>query len=93
VQYAAPPPLIIEATNPRGAITGSTWAATGARASGTEASAEPIKQEAAPAAPQITIQVQAMDSRSFLDHSGDIARAVREAMLNMHSLNDVINDL
>jgi hypothetical protein len=34
-----------------------------------------------------------MDSRSFLDHSHDIASAVREAMLNMHSLNDVVNDL
>ena len=44
-------------------------------------------------APQITIQVQAMDSRSFLDHSADIAQAVREAMLNMHSLNDVVSDL
>jgi hypothetical protein len=44
-------------------------------------------------APQVTIQVQAMDSRSFMDHSQDIAKAVREAMLNMHSLNDVISDL
>jgi hypothetical protein len=34
-----------------------------------------------------------MDSRSFMDHSYDIARAVREAMLNMHALNDVISDL
>ncbi|HOK48043.1 MAG TPA: hypothetical protein PLA43_18850 [Bryobacteraceae bacterium] len=42
---------------------------------------------------QITIQVQAMDSRSFIDHSEDIARAVREAMLNSHALNDVVNDL
>ena len=44
-------------------------------------------------APQITIQVQAMDSRSFLDHSDQIAQAVRQAMLNSHSLNDVVNDL
>ena len=41
----------------------------------------------------VQIQVQAMDSRSFLDHSQEIARAVREAMLNMHSINDVVNDL
>jgi hypothetical protein len=48
----------------------------------------------APAPPQqVTINVQAMDSRSFLDHSGDIARAVREAMLNTHAINDVVNDL
>ena len=41
----------------------------------------------------ITIHVQAMDSRSFLDHSNEIAQAVREAMLNMHSINDVVSDL
>lgn len=50
-------------------------------------------QAAAPAAPQITVQVQAMDSKSFLDHSEDIARAVRDAMLYSHSLNDVVADL
>ena len=42
---------------------------------------------------QITVQVQAMDSQSFMDRSGDIANAVRQAMLNMHSINDVVNDL
>jgi hypothetical protein len=42
---------------------------------------------------QVTIQVQAMDSRSFLDHREEIAQAVRAAMLNSHSLNDVVNDL
>ena len=46
----------------------------------------------APAA-NITIQVQAMDSRSFLDNSDQIARAVREAMLNSHALNDVLGEM
>jgi hypothetical protein len=41
----------------------------------------------------ILVQVQAMDSQSFMDHSHDIAQAVRQAMLNMNSLNDVIQDL
>jgi hypothetical protein len=41
----------------------------------------------------ITVQVQAMDSRSFLDHSDDIAAAVREAILNAHTLSDVVNEL
>ena len=44
-------------------------------------------------AQQITVQVQAMDSQSFLDHSDDIAQAVRQAMLNMNSINDVITNL
>lgn len=43
--------------------------------------------------PQITVQVNAMDARSFLDRSDDIARAVREAMLHSHSVNDVIGEL
>ena len=44
-------------------------------------------------APQITVNVQAMDSRSFLDHSNEIAQAVRQAMLNLSSINDVVNEL
>ena len=50
-------------------------------------------QTAGRGAAQITIQVQAMDSRSFLDHRDEIAQAVREAMLNSHSLNDVVSEL
>ena len=41
----------------------------------------------------ITVNVQAMDSQSFLDRREDIARAVREAMLESHSLNDIVSEL
>ena len=41
----------------------------------------------------MTIQVNAMDSQSFLDHSDDIAMAVKQAILNSSSLNDVISNL
>jgi hypothetical protein len=41
----------------------------------------------------ILVQVQAMDSQSFMDHSHEIAQAVRQAMLNLSSVNDVILDL
>lgn len=44
------------------------------------------------AATQITVQVQAMDSQSFLDHSADIAMAVRQAMLQSSVLNDVVRE-
>jgi hypothetical protein len=54
---------------------------------------EPVPPAAQAAAPQIQINVQAMDSRSFTDHSDDIARAVREALLRSHSLNDVIAEM
>lgn len=43
--------------------------------------------------PQITVNVQAMDSRSFLDRSHDIAQAVREAMLNSGVLSDVVREI
>jgi len=52
-----------------------------------------VRAQSASASPQVNIQVNAMDSQSFLDHSDEIARAVREAILNSHSLNDAISDL
>ena len=44
-------------------------------------------------APTIQVNIQAMDSQSFLDRQDDIARAVREAMLHSNSLNDVVLEL
>ncbi len=51
---------------------------------------QPRQTTAASAQQQITVQVQAMDSQSFLDRSNDIAAAVRKAMLETSTLNDVI---
>lgn len=56
------------------------------------ASGQP-RPQASTSAPQITVQVNAMDSQSFLDHSDDIANAVRQALLSSNSLSDVIADL
>jgi hypothetical protein len=42
---------------------------------------------------QVTVNIQAMDSQSFLDRSDDIARAVKRAMLESNSLNDVVSEL
>jgi hypothetical protein len=79
------------------AQTGLTWPAgssgsgsagqtpaTGSSGSGNDTNA---------AAPQNMVDVQAMDARWFLDHSADIAAAVRDAMLNSNSINDVVNEL
>lgn len=52
-----------------------------------------IPQEILAAQPQITVNVNAMDTQSFLDHSEDIAGALRDAMLHMHPVNDVIGEL
>lgn len=46
----------------------------------------------ASAVPQVTVQVNAMDSRSFLDHSNEIALAVRQAMLESSVLSDVVRE-
>jgi len=53
---------------------------------------QPRAQSAGPTT-QVTVQVSAMDSQSFLDHSDDIANAVKTALLNSNSLGDVIADL
>ena len=55
-------------------------------------SGQPRTQATSPS-PQVNIQVNAMDSQSFLDHSDEIARAVRAALLSSTSLSDVISDL
>jgi hypothetical protein len=43
--------------------------------------------------PQISVNVQAMDAQSFMSYSGEIAKAVRDAMLNLSSINDVVTEL
>jgi hypothetical protein len=43
--------------------------------------------------PSIHVHVQALDSQSFVTKSNDIAKAVKSAMLNSHSLNDVVAEL
>ena len=53
-----------------------------------------IQSEGALAAqPQVVVNVNAMDTQSFMDRSNDIARAVRDAMLHMHPVNDLISEV
>lgn len=56
----------------------------------TDGMPRPLATVGQPAASTVVVNVQAMDSRSFLDHSDDIARAVREALLNSHPLGDYL---
>jgi hypothetical protein len=37
--------------------------------------------------------LQTVSPQWFMDHSADIAAAVRNAMLNLNSINDVVSDL
>ncbi len=105
VPYSMPPAVNLQTTTNDQAVTfgenGLPKTAASASSNQPAASQQTNNQQTAsqPATggasstQQITVQVQAMDSQSFLDHSSDIAQAVRQAMLNMSSLNDVVNDL
>jgi hypothetical protein len=87
-RYVLPAPIHFE-----GAISGATGQDVYPGTYGEEGKPRMTGAADAIRAPHITVQVQAIDSRSFLDHSDDIARAVREAMLHSHALNDVVSEL
>ncbi len=41
----------------------------------------------------VVVQVQTIDSRSFLDHRDEIASAVKQALLESHGLGDVMREV
>ncbi len=86
--FALPGSVSIEAANPRNILAGFPQIDRGQR--GEIRSLRPA-MSAAPA--QVVVNVNAMDSQSFMDRSNDIARAVREAMIHMHPLNDVVGEI
>jgi hypothetical protein len=92
-KYAAPAALNVALADTPGANNGiSSFPGVVYGQSGLPQAAPP--SSAAPSSnPQISIQVNALDSQSFMDHSYEIAQAVRSAMLNMNSINDVVSDL
>ena len=90
----AVPPLVPFSLPPAVQYVGGYSASSGGQIAPIDYGQSGGARASAPA-PSSTIQIQvnAMDSRSFLDHSEDIARAVREAMLHSNSLNDIVSDL
>ncbi len=84
--FALPPALQLTT-----AVNGA--AAPGPSSAGAAAATGAAGQSAPATTQQVQIQVSAMDSRSFLDHSDDIASAVRQALLNSHPLADTISEL
>jgi hypothetical protein len=95
VKYAMPPSIHISAANSRqgSGIRSLDYGQDGMVRAYTEPAAASPAWRSNGTAQQILVNVQAMDSRSFMDHSQEIAQAVREAMLNMHALNDVVSEL
>jgi len=106
VKYAMPDPIHFEGADTGSDAMGAdydqmgmprAWGAApggaSAEASGMAVAGSSGSGSSSAAAPQITVNVQAMDSQTFLDHSSEIAQAVRDAMLNCNSINDVVNNL
>ena len=87
--FELPPSLSLEVANTDNILAGFPRIARGQRGAVRE-----IQPEAASAPqPQVVVNVNAMDTQSFMDRSNDIARAVRDAMLHMHPVNDLIGEL
>ncbi len=86
--YVPPSPVSIS-----GALTAPTTGSQQPSAAPASGSGSSAASSQAAAAPQVTVNVSAMDSQSFMDRSADIASAVREAMLNLHPINDVVANL
>jgi hypothetical protein len=86
--FYTPPPSVQMSDTLRSATPSAASASSAAPAAGSGGGGS-----ASSAAPQVTVNVSAMDSQSFMDRSGDIANAVREAMLNLHPINDVVANL
>ncbi len=61
------------------------------------AAPSPVRRDslglAQPAAPPVNITIQALDGRSILDRSDDIAAALRKAMMSNHEINDNLGEL
>jgi len=60
-----------------------------------EAGGAPRLMDTPPPPPpmQVTVNVSAIDSRSFMDYGPALAQAVRDAMLHMHPINQVVRDV
>ncbi len=93
-KYAMPSSIQFQAAESNSRMTALDYDQMGLARSYAKPRAEQSQQAAqSSAAQQITVNVQAMDARSFLDRSNDIALAVRDAMLNLNPINDVVNEL
>ncbi len=90
---ASPPPLVKFALPSSQSVDAGVSSALPGQAFAVDSAQGGLPRPVANAAPQqITVQIQAMDSQSFLDHSNDIALAVRQAMLESSVLNDVVRE-
>jgi hypothetical protein len=80
--YSAPQSLQLQSGIRGGVVTGSDSNQSGLP-----------RSNSSTAQPQVTLHIQALDTQSIMNRSGDIAQAVRQAMLQSHPINDVVADL
>jgi hypothetical protein len=104
-KYAMPESLDFQAADSGGVLTGGVsydqmgmpralgGGAASPSSSSAGGSAGGVYGEAGAEPAQTSANTQTLDARWFMDHSADIAAAVRNAMLNLNSINDVVNDL
>lgn len=88
IRYESPLPIHLRS----GFRSATPWE-TGGVSYSSEGTPRVIQPDPAASIPPISIQVSAIDSRSFLDHSEEIADAVRQALLNSHRLTNVLTEL
>ncbi len=87
-QFELPPSVSVEAgVTRRGQFVPVNYSQSG------QARPNETPQPLAQPTRQGSLQAMAVDTRWFMDHSEDIASAVKEAMLHSHSINDVVADL
>lgn len=66
---------------------------TDGQASGVRSDSLGLAQSTPVAQAPIQISIQALDARSILDRSDDIAAALKQAMLSNHEINDNLNEI
>jgi len=89
-KYQMPLSLSFAADDNGGALTSVSFDQTGVPRSAAN-SGVALESAAAPA--QSSANLREVDAQWFMDHSSEIAAAVRNAMLNSNSINDVVSDL
>lgn len=86
--YVEPTPLSLEVGSTRSILPGLPR--VDQEAGGVP---RPIAPPPPPPPMQVTVNVSAIDSRSFMDYGPALAQAVRDAMLHMHPINQVVRDV
>ncbi len=86
--FELPPSLSLEVANTDSVLNGFPRVARGQ-----SGQVRLVEERPTPTQPQVVVNISAMDTQSFLDRSQDIAGALRDAMLHMHPVNDVISEV